>query len=61
MTNTTPNFNQLKRLLLLNGYTLVMEDRSLTDETQVYAIYKGETRITRLQTLDGVARWANGL
>jgi hypothetical protein len=54
-------FQQLRRRLILDGYTLVMEDLSLIDETQVYAIYRGETRITRLRTLDGVARWSKGL
>ncbi len=54
-------FEQLRRLLLRDGYKLVMEDRSLIDETQVYAIYRGENRITRLRTLDGVERWSRGL
>lgn len=54
-------FEQLRRNLAREGYTLVMEDRSLIDETQVYAIYRGENRVVRLRTLAGIERWTNGL
>jgi hypothetical protein len=61
MQHSETLYNQLKRKLLFAGYTLTMEDKSLIDETQVYAIYKGTQRVTRLRTLDGVQRWSNSL
>lgn len=53
-------FNELRATLRQEGYTLVCEDKSLIDETQVYAIYRGATRIARYGSLAGVAKWWNG-
>jgi hypothetical protein len=61
MAHNETLYKQLKRKLSFEGYTLTMEDKSLIDETQVYAIYRGTQLVTRLRTLDGVQRWSNGL
>ena len=50
--------NRLRRFLAPEGYSIVVEDKSLIDETPVFTVYKGGVQQKRFPTLDALQKWA---
>ena len=50
------NFNQLQTIANKHGFILKWEDNSLTDATQVIAIYKDNVRISRYVNVTAVEK-----
>ena len=50
------NFNQLQTIAKKHGFILKWEDKSLTDATQVIAIYKDNVRISRYVNVTAVEK-----